>query len=444
MGIGNIPKTATGFGLINWPFSVATIPSGFTRYTPCDGKYLQGADIGVDPGGTGGSINHNHLTDAHNMLEDSHPHILSTNSAATGSIAGASSRFGMVTARDAHTHPDTNSASTTGINQSKAAFSTSTNINLPPTITSIRLKPDDGNQKVPVDGVVFCSKTKIEGNFRINDGTNGTVDMDGLFVRCPSAGADGGVTAGGPDHSHRAAHTHVKNSHLHTDSNYGVASLTLAATGTGLTSVQDVHHQAQSILGTVAVNDSDNTASSTSTNEPRFKELLAIQNKGNSQAIQDRTVLEFTGPISEIPKEDGWFLMDGNNGTLDLQSYQVKVTTNTADIGNPGGDEDNLHTHTIIHNHVVQEHDHLFTVAVINTQVIGSGAVLFSTTGHGHGVDGIKLETTVITNQSATITMDMVDGRQPFIEVVFIQLNLTRVHIKGKTHIKGSVAIAAN
>ena len=64
------------------------------------------------------------------------------------------------------------------------------------------------------------------------------------------------------------------------------------------------------------------------------------------------TVVAFAASFATIP--DGWFLCDGDNGTVDLVDNFIFGTATEGEIGNVGGLKDATliaHTHSINHNH---------------------------------------------------------------------------------------------
>jgi len=415
-------------GRIFWTGTHAGVPSGWTRDTNFDDRFVQGANGDVEPGTNGGAATHVHTSVAHNHTQSQHDHTLAVRGTSGSRVVAA----GLVSAAVGIAH---------GHNKS-APIATATNQTATPTINAtaakpiftrvIIIKPNDALQDIPVDGIVLANSDVSDTDLKITDGLNSTTDLDGDFLHGMTTGGDGGGTGGSANHNHTSpAHNHTQDAHNHGAGSSGAASgfNPFHQTG-GQQASHRTHAHTITYGNTTATNQATAMSVDNASSEPAFIELLGIQNKGAGVVEAPvGVIIAYVGNINTIPSP--WKLCNGASGTPDCQGRQIKVTKTVGNIGNTGGA--NTHTHTSpSHNHTQDSHTHSLSTATgtpfaaVRSGRTGPSAAI---TGHRHTWSH---GSTVATNTAKVATMSTDDIRYLYREVLFIMLvNEPTVHVKG-------------
>ncbi len=224
----------------------------------------------------------------------------------------------------------------------------------------------------------------IPVNWNLCDGTEGTPDLIGRFVKGVATAVNPGTTEGSNTHTHSSmtsagAHTHTLGTltHLHSTSSSGSHShfytpqYRFPASG----SYQDyansssgshshntnydtghAHALASSGAHTHAINTADG--------RPPFYEVAYIQ-AAEGANITTGIIIIWPDPIADIPS--GWYLCNGNSSTPDLRERFLRgIDTSETDPGSTGGAS--THTHTLqncqAHSHTCSEtgnHTHTYS-----------------------------------------------------------------------------------
>ena len=394
--------------ILFWFGTNASIPSGWSRETSLNSKFIFGSGNGVNPGGTGGSSTHTHTITDHTHTQNEHTHSISL-ATHTPSASGSNTSGNVVTS---HSHTASKSHTATNQNSTVTLNSTSSD---PPNRTTIFIK-SAGTHDVPSGVVGLFNSNVPPTGWSLCDGNNGTPDMNGKYVKGSLTGEDGNSIGGS------STHTHTNTEHNHTQNAHGSGETTNSNTGgsatygsSGNTGSQSSHYHVVTLTGQTATNNPASITINSANTEVVNRALAFIQN--NTGGLKDSLIGVWIGTLASIPQN--WVLCDGNNATPDMRSYFVIGTTGTT--GGTGGNNGHNHTATE-HTHTQNSHTH--SVSVGNA----SGPTANFTTStltrparntHNHtGTDG----GTTATNQNTTVTVDTTtDTRPDYYEVAFIQ-----------------------
>lgn len=401
-----------------WTGTNAGIPAGWTRDTDFDTRFMQGSNA---PGANGGAASHNHVFDPHTHTGDPHSHV---QPALGPSLFGLINLGGLGNAVSVANHKHTHNASVTQdatITYQNTVATIQTTGALPASIKFILIKPDDGNQLIPVDGIALSDDPTVPTNFFVTDGNNGTTDLDDFYLLGADVGGDGGAGVGSSSHFHNSnLHNHTANNHNHVGGAIPISNQnSLQTISRDVVGSLPTHHTTPLTGQTATTINAFSISVNATPNEPSFHQLLGIQNKGLEESLPIHVILPFLG--SSIP--NGWALCDGTNGTPDLSAVQIKVTATPAAIGTLGGS--NTHTHaTNPHTHSsFGSHNHTWSFGNNNNQDLKQlGANTAASSIHSHfSVFPVYVDPETPTLQHATATMSAVDARSPYRTVRFIK-----------------------
>lgn len=223
--------TPTGFPSGSWALwdDAGALPTGWTNPAAMQNVFPKGAAAAADAGTTGGGA-HAHTANAHTHTFDNHTHSGGTSgAAATGSTQVDG--IGPTVALTAHTHTYSLSAGATQSGSATSSASGSTSYE--PTWTKLAVVQNDtGGQDIQVRhiGLWLGLLSAIPENWLLCDGSNGTIDMRGQFLKGANGVAEIGDVGGSAGHLHTSGtHTHASN-HTHS------APLAPTAAGSGLDS----------------------------------------------------------------------------------------------------------------------------------------------------------------------------------------------------------------
>lgn len=414
---------------VGWPGAHAAPPTGWTRDTNFDERFLQGDDAGF-AGSANGGDSHGHTANSHTHTGNQHRHTFDTGVGVVASTTpvkeGTAFPF-MATISGALTH---NHLSANGTYATIAYQDASVTIDSedaqPPYQKLIIIKPDLVTSDIPDDAVCYTDEAVLPTGFAKYP----VIDDD--FVRGPSAGADAAVTGfGSVTHDHDSpadVHDHVIDVHAHGDANSGPSNphVRRASGSPNVIILQTVHHTVG--MGNEALADLTDTAVviAAVSSEPAYTKLLGIQNTSGAATTPVGVIVAFVGAASEVPSN--WQLCDGNGDTVDCTNTQIKSTAADGEIGDQDGSS-NTHTHTTTaHGHTHGAHDHPVGAVSMSGNLLRqtgspSGAGIVTGT-HLHAPWSIDNETPTL--QNATVTMNTVDKRSAYRTVIWIKKLIER------------------
>ena len=402
-----------------WPNTVVSIPSGWARDADFDDRFLHGARQSVEPGSVGGSTTHLHTGNAHSHLAPTHTHDIVGVSATFVRFLGIGGSVSSFPNRT-HGHDSVPSGSSSIVYESTTIIVDAASA-IPPFMDLIILTPDDENQAVPTDAVLFANLTSAPDDYRLCDGIGGSPDLRDLLVQGPAAGADGGSIGGSADHTHNVPdHSHVSQPHTHPEVSAGPSDSNLLGTVAGVPRSRGISHHGVSLDTTDTRDPLDASVTlGNVSNMPAFLYLLCIQK--TAAAIVNEPiglVVPYAGLIASIPPS--WALCDGTSGTQDLRDRQVRCTDSGGSVGTTGGSDTHIHSSTSPHAHAeASSHTHSVTQTLDNIVTMNPGTRSFIwRNAHTHTWT-VSPETPA--GGSSNVVTQSTDIRQPFREVLFIQ-----------------------
>lgn len=414
-----------------------------------DSRFLSAAD--GEGGGLGGASSHGHVCYAHGHTGVAHLHEVEADPSPddTSTTAGDTGDAYNYSGATAHAHdPAYSSLATITYQTTVATISDYAGEIRPPCYQMLVIKPDDGNQELPVGACGFLDQSSVPSGFTKCDGSGGTPNLSDKFIQGADSGDSGGGDTGGTSDTHyhepAADHTHTVNTHTHAAALLGEANPSvLASTDTGITNARGAYHHQKSLLASSGGALSTDSAGNTSAVavEPAHVKLYCVQNTGASANTPDGIILIWVGIIADIPA--GWSLCDGTGNTLDLRSRQIKVTNSSGEIGDLAGS--NSHSHSQgSHTHTHASHsDHLIgaerDIATVKT-LAGSAATVLEKTAHNHTWNVDPTTATMIAGGALGTTSN--DHRYLYREVCFVKKCPVRVRFQGGKLRGGSLAAA--
>lgn len=407
--------------ILIWPGTDAGVPAGWVRETDLDGKFPKATADLVDPAVTGGADTHTHTSPVHTHSAVAHRHFGQTmqQTSAIGEDTGGGDPS-TDASHDDHYH-NYDFTNITGGSLSDAITYLSGD-SRPPYYEVIFIKPD-GAPAGPPDGVIaLFDRSAIPTDWNICDGNNSTPNLHNKYLRGAGTGLDAGSTGGGLTHTHSVNHTHssVNHSHAGLSQHDGNADRRRNSAGSGGSVVP--RHQHTITLSDVADAGSayTGTAGSAETVEPLHKKLLAIQNNTGGVDKPRFIIGLWLGLLADIPA--GWELCDGDNGTVDLRGYHLKLTINTTEIGTIGGSNTHSHAPSNSHSHTsaIGAHTHTgSTDTYVAYGSTGSGSPL-GAKSHNHPTM-TSVSSAVTSWLDATIQANSSNNEPAFTTVAFIQ-----------------------
>jgi len=390
-----------------WAGANASIPTGWTRDTDLDGKFVLGATAGNDGGDTGGTATHTHTVDAHNHTGNAHLHTFS-GAAAPENINATG--FGGTSAAS-HTHKAANSS-----------YATATTANGAITLDGFSNEPDnlevifvksDGTNEIGDDMLGFFDDTTLPTDWAIYENSKLR------FLKGAVADGDGGGTNDTSLEAHvhtNTAHSHTENAHGHSNSTSTVQTGRATIGGGFGNKSNNINHYHGNIQ---FVNNGDTTTSTTAITmssvdgEPTFKKLAVIQNQTGGEDTPDQIIGLWFLDKDDIPTN--WARYSA------MDDYFLKGADDTSEIGDTGGSDQHNHT-ADAHTHTGSSHNHnVGTSSINNICANGSGAGGATAVGHNH-VWTVNNTTLVWQNATATINNNTSKSNYPeYITGIFIK-----------------------
>ena len=435
-------------GLILWPSTHASIPSGWDRVTNYDEMFLQGADssfAGVTSGAAdGGATSHTHTvagTHPHNTNSHSH-NVYSNNASLPPQQTFNAQTLGQLVCVARHSHASTGSPTAApAVNASAVAFDSQTT-DTPLYLKFIVIEPDTTAKPIPNNSVVLFDDSTPPTDFAVYS----ALDTRHIIGADSSSGDGGGTGGAAPGHIHAqtgSGHKHSFNAHTH--------SPFTAAGGTTTWSdyVEDVllrppaHHTITPANATPADTGYNDDDSAESDLYPASVRLQPIQNtSGEDQRPTRGMIIGWKGAASSIPTDDGWLLCDGGGHTpFDLTDRQVKGWESSEGYSYGSTVGDNLHDHSIGHTHTTTAHNHGVSVNEFGLLSANDGTSRgLATSGHTHSAWTCTIASITIVSGSGSMSSE--DTRRPYRELCWIWFEgSATVELRGTADLKGTGVI---
>ena len=412
-----------------WTGLISAIPSGWVRETALDGYFPKGTAQGTNPNTTGGNATHNHTSSAHTHADNGHTHQVTIGDIHTYVGRGGTDFLGQ------HQHPTVTSGAISGGGLASVVSTYADFSNNPIYQDVIYIKPSANVSALPNNAVALCDKTDFANNtgnfkgFYKCDGQNSTPNLGDKYIRGAGTGQEAGGTGGSYTNIHDLTHTHTVTAHTHaqvtTGNNNGAVDEDIwGGSGSGGYQNSGNPHTHTVSLGSVSdvISSAVNSITTSETVEPAHTKLLPIQNRSGANAMALGVIGMWLGALPAIPK--GWVLCDGTNGTVDMRSRHLKLTTTTTDVGVTGGS--NTHTHTNnIHTHTSTGHsNHTVTISGHPAWNLSTGGQYYNST---IGMNPSALHDTTVgsatpTYANATTNADSANNEPLYTTVAYIKL----------------------
>lgn len=410
--------------IILWPGSHATIPDGYVRVTSLDGRYAKGAADEANGGATGGAANHSHTSPSHTHALNAHTH--------TGTLSncntGGDTKEGTGDAMGGNHYHTFTTGNPTGGTTNGTALTYGSVSNDPPYYELIFIQAV-GFQPIPDGAIVLFNGTTLPDDYDVCDGANATPDLDDLFIKGSTTGANAGGSGGSTTNIHDISHSHTTNSHYHTGTT-GVnqnsirrVSSSPPTDAVAYTGGSNHTHSIQTNVATEPIDAFSGTLETAETVEPEYTKLLAMQNnKGAARVAEPGLIAMFLGAPDELPT--GWKLCDGNNDTVDMRDQHLKITKTPGEIGDTGGS--NTHTHAAqSHEHTSpagHKHTDLSSISSHSSQNLSgeSPRVQYDDKDDNHSLVG-DTSTSTPGYAAANTTADESSNEPPYTTVQFVE-----------------------
>ena len=309
-----------------WWDAAGGAPSSWTLHASGKTRYLKGASAGGNGGSTGGGGSHSHAASAHTHSVSSHSHTGGTINAASGYTNTQTGSTGV--AADAHTH--TYAVSITSSSTSSSTSSASTgSTTLDPVFTTLAVIANGtGGYSFPegIIGIWLGLRTNIPSGWILCDGSGGTLDTRGKFVKGANVLGDIGTTGGSATHTHTdpTTHTHTT-AHTHPIVIWPVnGAETITTGGAGIDSSllgAHSHPAATSDASSASTSGTGTQTVNLGSSEPLYKTVLFVKFTG---AITVTITSPIDGSVVAAPGVSvAWTLSDSTTGVQ--TSYRLRV-----------------------------------------------------------------------------------------------------------------------
>ena len=321
--------TPGGFPSGAWAYwdNNAALPASWSLVVTAQSKFLKGAAAAGDGGATGGGA-HVHAAAAHGHTSiANHTH---SGGAFGGPSATASTNSGGGATTSAHTHAVTFAAAPGSVSIGNGTAADTSSTTYEPSYAKLAtVQNDSGSNDLQVRHIALWLGllSAIPGGWMLCDGSSGTVDMRGRFVKGAGALGEIGNTGGSAGHSHASggAHTHTQ-SHVHSQTFAGDATNGggSASSPSAVATQNHSHSATNSGANTTALSSADQMAPTTADTQPPFRTIAFIRfSTALEVAIEepeDAAVLGSPSPLIE------WSLVFNPPGVTPVQNdYRVRV-----------------------------------------------------------------------------------------------------------------------
>lgn len=262
-------------------------PTGWTDYANATSRFLKGAAAAGDGGATAASAldAHTHSIGAHSHTGATHQHSSTAQTITSNKTLFAGATQALWTA--SHSHPVTAASTAAASLATNAAGSSGASAGsgaLEPPFRNVRVRQNgNGAPDLPV-GIVCAwrgSLGSIPNFWQLCDGTNGTLDMTGVYPKgaTSSIGTTGGTLS---PHSHTSpSHSdHTTSGHTHTQSLGSAAAVTAAISNVNTVTVAlgtHTHTAPNTNSTTPTVGSSTSGTLANTTQEPPYEEVAFVQ-----------------------------------------------------------------------------------------------------------------------------------------------------------------------
>ena len=384
---------------------------------------MKGLPAATNPDVTGGAANHAHISPSHSHTLASHSHHGITGS--DGSMSRANAWFSPSTALPHDHNYDSGYIGGTGPDAGTARWN---NTASDPSFFEVIFIQSDGTPVGIPDGAVCLLNSVTPPTGWIQH-----VGSKDRFLKGAAAAGNGGSTGGGGAHVHTGishGHTGTTGNHQHGTTDSDVSNQThilrnATSGGPLFPSASHRHSTSHDNSGAVVVESATSGDTASTTYEPSFHTLLAIENDTGADETPVNIIASYLGTLTSIP--DNWFLCDGTNGTPDLRDKFIKCANVGGDVGTTGGSDGHDHgdpaghSHRATHGHVAY---HAMNTTAHSKGGVASGPLLSLNHSHPNSATYRVGDTT---SDVSTIDTDS-DTQPPFRTVAYVQFQAVGIH----------------
>ena len=204
-------------------YNSSSAPTGFTQHSGSEGRFVQGSVANRNGGGTGGGT-HSHTANSHTHSISNHSHVPVISSRQATNTSGA----GFEQPRRSgshHVHNISFGSTATVRTSARTSAATGATSYEPEFHTLLCIENTSSSDRLELN--VICmwlgTKASIPFGWVECDGSNGTPNLQGRFIRAAAVGgADVGNTGGsaGHDHTNPVGHNHTT-AHTHSQTSDG-------------------------------------------------------------------------------------------------------------------------------------------------------------------------------------------------------------------------------
>ena len=342
-------------GRLLWFYENANIPANFVRDTNYDDRFIQvvtdDSTVGVNGGGS-----HTPTVADHTDTWNAHTHTFSAGAGSGFTYITGDAVGGLKPRGPEHTHVQVTSSPTT-MDSSTGVITLDAGVAVPVSVTTILIKPVITGLKIPADCVAFVDGDVSDAGFKICDGNNGTIDLNGKFIIGATTGSDGGASTGVDTHLHIDSTGHCAGcSHAHVPVTCGAAAGTIVVTKTGTkTAAQVAAHHTVGLNNDVFLLNLTYVNVLPIDNKPAYSKLVAVQNKSGLRSLPKDIIIIYEDTKASIPAP--WQYYDFGDFqievTIDYGSVGGSYSSNNESHGVEGqSDENHLHIQSHTHDHV--------------------------------------------------------------------------------------------
>ena len=403
-----------------WSGTNASIPSGWSRETGLDSKFPKGTASATDPNDTGGSTAHSHTSPNHSHTITAHTHSVSLNAAAAGKRDCGHTEGGGP--RDIHGHVAATSGAASGSTSSVGA--TYSSINSEPLHKTVIFIKSNGTGVLSNNVIAFIDET-VPSGWQVCNGTSGSPNYNGYYLKGAGTGGNASdIPQKANTHIHTITHTHSDSGHTHAQFESGTYTETVdheTQSGDADCVLSHSHH-IDLLAHTISIGGTP--SSSAVSNEPSYKKLVLAQNQTGSAQLPIGTIGLWLSSLASIPS--GWAQVSAMN------SFHLKGSSSTGDIGNTGGS--NTHVHSDSHTHTGASHNHSASVETqaVTNNTINNGSHL--PPAHAHTAN---VSSTSASWQSTNTSANSSNHEPSYRTVAFIKS-------EGNTDISDSISVTEN
>lgn len=279
--------TVPSGALILWP-SGAGNPTGYSPDANATNAFLVGAAAAGDGGGTQAEASHVHTGVAHTHTIAAHTHGSATTGAPSATTGTSGALNGFISTA---THTHTTGTFTTVTGSTSSTTSTMNSATPEPPWVKLLVEKAGSALAFPIGGIAAwrLPRTGIPANWQQCDGTNGTPNLLGKYVKGAANAGEVLSTGGTLTHTHTPnTHTHATTAHTHVasqddTSNDSDGGLHIGA-GSGGADGWSYPHMHYMALAGVVTNSTDLGATdavaetvSTVNHEPPYREICWIE-----------------------------------------------------------------------------------------------------------------------------------------------------------------------